>query len=81
MIIQKTVHFKDGLHSRNAMLLAELARKHDGDLKIVSKNGVPLNIDCRSIISILLGQILENDQIELETNSTEVKNELDKLFQ
>ena len=63
------------------MLLAELARKHDGDLKIVSKNGVPLNIDCRSIISILLGQILENDQIELETNSTEVKNELDKLFQ
>ena len=81
MIIQKTVHFKDGLHSRNAMLLAELARKYDGDLKIVSKNGVPLNIDCRSIISILLGQILENDQIELETNSTEVKNELDKLFQ
>lgn len=81
MIIQKTVYFKDGLHSRNAMLLAELARKHDGDLKIVSKNGVPLNIDCRSIISILLGQILENDQIELETNSTEVKNELDKLFQ
>ena len=65
MLIKKTVHFKDGLHSRNAMLLAELARKYDGDLKIVSKNGNPLDIDCRSIISILLGQILENDEIEL----------------
>lgn len=80
MIIKKTVHFKDGLHSRNAMLLAELARKHNGDLKIISKNGMPLSIDCRSIISILLGQILENDEIELETNSKEVKEELNKIF-
>ena len=80
MLIQKTVHFKDGLHSRNAMLLSELARKHNGDLKIVSKNGSPLNIDCRSIISILLGQILENDTIELETSSEDVVLELEKIF-
>jgi phosphotransferase system HPr-like phosphotransfer protein len=62
------------------MLLAELARKHNGDLKIISKNGTPLSIDCRSIISILLGQILENDEIEMETNSIEVKEELNKIF-
>ena len=80
MVIKKTVHFKDGLHSRNAMLLSELAREFDGDLKIVSKNGKPLNIDCRSIISILLGQILENDEIELETNSEVVKNRLNEIF-
>lgn len=80
MIIKKTVYFKDGLHSRNAMLLAELARKYDGDLRIISKNGNPLSIDCRSIISILLGQILENDQIELETSSNEVVEELNKIF-
>ena len=62
------------------MLLAELARKYDGDLRIISKNGNPLSIDCRSIISILLGQILENDQIELETSSNEVVEELNKIF-
>ena len=80
MIIKKTVHFQDGLHSRNAMLLAELAREYNGDLKIISKNGQPLNIDCRSIISIILGQILENDEIELETNTNEVAIKLDNIF-
>ena len=72
--------FKDGLHSRNAMFLSELARKSNGDLKIISKNDIPIDIDCRSIISIILGQILENDVIELETFSDEVAQELDKIF-
>ena len=80
MIIKKTVHFQDGLHSRNAMLLAELAREVNGDLKIVSKNGNPINIDCRSMISIILGQILENDEIEFETSSEEAMIKLDDIF-
>ena len=80
MIIKKTVHFQDGLHSRNAMLLAELARSVNGDLKIVSKNGEPLDIDCRSMISIILGQILENDEIEFETNSNFVTEKLNEIF-
>ena len=80
MIIKKTVHFQDGLHSRNAMLLAELAREVNGDLKIVSKNGNQINIDCRSMISIILGQILENDVIEFETESEIAKNKLNQIF-
>ena len=80
MIIKKTVRFQDGLHSRNAMLLAELAREVDGDLKIISKNGQPINIDCRSMISIILGQILENDEIEFETNSNFVTEKLNEIF-
>lgn len=80
MIIKKIVHFQDGLHSRNAMLLAELAREVNGDLKIISKNGNPINIDCRSMISIILGQILENDIIEFETESEVAKNKLNQIF-
>lgn len=80
MIIKKTVTFKDGLHSRNAMLLAELTRNYNGDLRIVSHNGHPVNINCSSIISIILGQILENDEIELETSSNEVVQRLNEIF-
>lgn len=80
MIIRKIVKFKDGLHSRNAMLLSELARQNNGDLKIISKNGSPVNINCNSIISIILCQILENDEIELETSSNKVANGLDEIF-
>ena len=80
MIIKKTIHFQDGLHSRNAMLLSEIARKYNGDLKIISKNGKPLYVSCSSIISIILAQILENDEIELETQSAECIKEVNELI-
>lgn len=80
MVIKKTIKLKDGLHSRPAMMISKLAREYNGDLRIISKNGSPLSINCSSIISIILGQCLYNDIIEFETNSEDVMNKLNELF-
>ena len=86
MLLQYKIKFEEGLHSRAAINLTNLTRKHrNSSFTIIKINDKDVIIKCNSLISILSSNIQCEDIIELSvvcdaTIKSEIKKELDMIF-
>jgi phosphocarrier protein HPr len=67
MITLKTVvTHQVGLHARPATLFVRLANKYSADIRIRNLNGSSEWTNAKSILSLLIAGVKQNDQIEIQ---------------